>query len=266
MAMGSGRWLSGPAVRGRGAVSTRRPVRGCRATVAVLRRRRGKSRALLAVRDRASADHGSQVLRQLFRALLRWLQDGDVWGDPDPLAVGPEPEQGPQASAHDQGDVVPDLAFTLAGQVRQADAAVVDEQADPVQHEKDDRVPGGALALAVLEGPVPVAQERESSCQDRGDRDGFVLADAVQGVGHAKRNDGTDCPDYQELAALMDQVTESLVEPANAAHLWIPPPARPRLSVTLCESTAPPLMACPTGRPNHHVRPRYSFGTDRPSG
>src|SRR5215469_11978150 len=178
---------------------------------------------LLVMGHRSGTHHGRHVLGNLLRR-LRPLEDRVILSYPDPLPVRPEPEQGAEAGADHQGDVVPELALAQAGQVRQPDASVVDDQADPVEDEKDDAVPDLTLAVAVPERPVPVAQVGEDRGQDRGDRDGFVPADAVQGISDAECDHRAERADDEELGTLVYQMAEPLVEPANRAHLWIPPP------------------------------------------
>src|SRR5215469_13118569 len=79
--------------------------------------------------------------------------------DPHPLAVGPEPEHGPEYQSEEVREVIPKRRAPAEGAGYEPDAAIPDHQPDPVQHEEHYAFVRGALARPVPERPVTVANQ-----------------------------------------------------------------------------------------------------------
>jgi hypothetical protein len=105
------------------------------------------------------------------------------------------------------------------------DHDVLDEQADAVQHEEDGALARDAGALAVPEGPVPVANVGEGGGDDRGDGRRGDRPDAVRvqhGVAHVGDGQADDA-DNPELGEFMNDLPEPHVQPTYHSHRAINP-------------------------------------------
>ena len=99
---------------------------------------------------------------------------------------------------------------------------VLDQQPDAVQHHEHDALTGRALALAVPERPVPVADEGHDRGDQRGERVRGEQAEAereAQQVEPDLGDDEADPTDDEELGALVDQQPEPLVQGVDKIHL-----------------------------------------------
>lgn len=151
---------------------------------------------------------------------------GRLWlvpGRPHPFPIRPEPEQGAQAGAHEERCRVPDSTFQAHQILHDPDAAVVDEQADAVEEEEQDTFSRRALALAVPECPVAIANECEDRRCDSRDRDRNVLAETVQCDRASDGDHGADPADDQKPESFVEHQAHPLVQPVDADHWLVAP-------------------------------------------
>jgi hypothetical protein len=132
--------------------------------------------------------------------------------------VAVKPEHRGDADAHDQGYVQCQGAVLAEPVLRDEHDPHLDQQADPVEDHEKQALAAHPLAAAVLERPVPVADESEDRRHDGGDRrrhHGAQLGTGVQRVRADQRDDGREHPHDAELRDLVDHHPETRVEVAD---------------------------------------------------
>jgi hypothetical protein len=162
--------------------------------------------------------------------------------EPDPAAVGPEPEQCAEPDPEDQRDVVRQLAVHAQHVVREADAGQLDPQPDGVQAEEHHVLTGHRAAFAVPEGPVTVPDEGHAGARDGGDHVGGERShpgpevEQVRADGGGQEGDGAD---HAELGHLVGQLPEPLVQSADHSHQAPTPSHVPRTAVIVTPDSTP---------------------------
>jgi hypothetical protein len=143
-------------------------------------------------------------------------------GQEHPAPVAVQPDQGGDPDAEDQRDVERELVVLPVLGRGDGHRASLDQQSDAVEEEKQQPFPAQAVTLAVLERPLPVAEEGEQGGHDRRDDrrgDRSQLGPGVQEVGTAKRDSERDQAHDAELGNLVDQHLEALVQLTNHVDL-----------------------------------------------
>jgi hypothetical protein len=154
---------------------------------------------------------------------LQLLQCGAGRGSQeDELAVAVQPEQRGYADPHDRRGVERDGVLQLHAIPHECHEALLDANPDNVEYHERHGLVGETAALAVLERPLPVAEECDARRGAVRDEDGRHLANAepvVQRVLHAELHHGTQGANDTELSDLVQQNPEPAIAISDETQL-----------------------------------------------